>query len=69
MKIDSRKATTIKIPVSRYEEFKILGIRNHVTLQSFCQTCVELYINSSSFQEIVHQICNPPLSWSGSFKL
>lgn len=64
-----KTATTIKIPVYRYEEFKILGIRNHLTLQSFCEACVELYINSSSFQHIVNNVCNPPLSWSGSFKL
>ena len=69
MKIDNRKATTVKIDPQVYEEFKILGIRNHITLQSFCKACVELYINSSSFQEIVNHVCNPPLSWSGSFKL
>lgn len=57
--MSQKKATTVKLDMDRYDEFKILGIKNHVTLQSFCETCVELYLNSSSFQRVVNEICAP----------
>jgi hypothetical protein len=64
-----KKSTTVKLSNERYDEFKILGIRNHLSLQDFCEACVELYINSSSFQQMVNDVCKPPLSYTGSFKL
>ena len=67
---DKKKATTVKLDENRYDEFKILGIRNHITLQSFCEACVELYINSSSFQKSVNEVCAPQFVISNEpFKL
>ena len=57
--MSKKKATTVKLDENRYDEFKILGIKNHITLQSFCETCVELYLNSASFQHVVNEICAP----------
>lgn len=57
--MSKKKATTVKLDEDRYDEFKILGIKNHITLQSFCETCVELYLNSSSFQQVVNEVCAP----------
>jgi hypothetical protein len=65
-----KKATTIKLDTDRYDQFKILGIRNHFTLQSFCEACVELYLNSSSFQSVVNEVAAPSAIVRGEpFKL
>ena len=57
--MSKKKATTVKLDEVRYDEFKILGIKNHLTLQTFCETCVELYLNSASFQRVVNEVCAP----------
>jgi len=65
-------ATTVKIEKNLYDSFKILGIQNNLTLQTFVEKCVHLYVGntsfSSSFRELVNNFIVPILSTTGSFK-
>ena len=67
----SKTATTVKIEKDLYDSFKILGIQNNLTLQTFVEKCVHLYVNdgpsSASFRAIVNTFCVPVLSMTGSF--
>lgn len=67
----SKTATTVKIEKTLYDSFKILGIQNNLTLQTFVEKCVHLYVDntsvSSSFRDIVNNFTVPTLSSSGSF--
>jgi len=69
MKTERRTATTVKLNDSLYDEFKVLGIRNHLTLQDFVEKCVKLYVSnephSSSFRALIDEFS--VLSTSGSF--
>jgi len=64
-------ATTVKIERILYDSFKILGIQNNLTLQTFVEKCVNLYVGdtsySSSFRDIVHTYSVPSPKISGSF--
>jgi len=59
-------ATTVKIEKNLYDSFKILGIQNNLTLQTFVEKCVHLYVNdnphSSSFRTITNNFVIPVLS-------
>jgi len=61
-----KTATTVKIEKSLYDSFKILGIQNNLTLQTFVEKCVHLYVGdssySSSFRTIVNNFVVPVLS-------
>lgn len=67
----NKTATTVKIEKTLYDSFKILGIQNNLTLQTFVEKCVHLYVDntsvSSSFRDIVNNFTVPTLSSSGSF--
>lgn len=67
----SKTATTVKIEKSLYDSFKILGIQNNLTLQTFVEKCVHLYVgdtvSSSSFRSLVNNFVIPTLSSTGSF--
>jgi len=67
----SKTATTVKIEKSLYDSFKILGIQNNLTLQTFVEKCVHLYVGntstSSSFRNLVNNFIVPTLSTTGSF--
>jgi hypothetical protein len=67
----SKTATTVKIEKSLYDSFKILGIQNNLTLQTFVEKCVNLYVgdtsSSSSFRALVNDFTIPTLSGTGSF--
>ena len=69
----TKTATTVKIEKSLYDSFKILGIQNNLTLQTFVEKCVHLYVgdnsHSSSFRTIVNNFVVPVLSvtTTGSF--
>ena len=64
-------ATTVKIEKNLYDSFKILGIQNNLTLQTFVEKCVYLYASntssSASFRKLIHDFVVPVLSTSGSF--
>jgi hypothetical protein len=67
-----KTATTVKIEKSLYDSFKILGIQNNLTLQTFVEKCVHLYVgntsSSSSFRNLVNNFIVPILSTTGSFE-
>ena len=67
----SKTSTTVKIEKELYDSFKILSIQNNLTLQSFVEKCVHLYVGngsaSASFRNIVNNFCIPILSVTGSF--
>ena len=64
-----RIATTVKIESSLYDDFKILGIKHHITLQGLVEKCVHLYVNRISFRDEIDAFSLPVLSSSGSFSL
>jgi len=59
-------ATTVKIEKEVYDSFKILGIQNNLTLQTFVDKCVHLYVADSFFRSKVHEFIVPILSCSTS---
>ena len=68
----TKTATTVKIEKSLYDNFKILGIQNNLTLQTFVEKCVHLYVgdtsSSSSFRTLINSFVVPVLSdTTGSF--
>ena len=67
----SKIATTVKIEKSLYDSFKILGIQNNLTLQTFVEKCVHLYVDntshSSSFRYMINNFVIPTLSTTGSY--
>ena len=60
-------ATTVKIEKGIYDSFKILGIQNNLTLQTFVDKCVHLYVDDAPFRSLVNNFVVPILSTSGSF--
>ena len=62
-------ATTVKIEKSLYDSFKILGIQNNISLQTFVEKCVCLYVTDKTFREMAHSYKIPPhiSSITGSF--
>ncbi len=58
----SKIATTVKIEKNLYDSFKILGIQNNLTLQTFVEKCVYLYVNDNSFKSAVNNFVFPVLS-------
>jgi hypothetical protein len=67
MKNENVTATTVKFDKFLYQEFKVLGVRNRLNLQTFVERCVNLYVSESSFRDIVNNV--PMLSTSGSYTL
>lgn len=66
----NKTATTVKIEKGLYDSFKILGIQNNLTLQTFVEKCVHLYVDdtpfTASFRNIVNNFVVPVLSVTGS---
>ena len=60
---ENKLATTVKIPFSLYDEFKILGIRNRITLQTLAEKSVFRYVNDELFRISMNDF-NLPLSSS-----
>jgi len=67
MKKDTRIATTVKLENNLYDDFKIKTVRKKLTLQTFVERCVNLYLIKDSFQSVVDEFVIPKLSHSGSF--
>lgn len=65
--MNKKTATTVKIEKSLYDSFKILGIQNNLTLQTFVEKCVNLYVGDTTFRSSVNSYSVPTLSTSGSF--
>ena len=55
----NQTATTVKIEKDLYNSFKILGIQNDFTLQTFAEKCIHLYVEQPSFRSIVNNFNLP----------
>ena len=55
-------ATTVKIPESLYDDFKVLGIRSKMSLQTLVEKCVNLFVQDEQFRGIVNNYSIPVLS-------
>ena len=55
-------ATTVKIPESLYDDFKILGVRSKISLQTLVEKCVNLFVQDEQFRGIVNSYSIPVLS-------
>lgn len=67
-----RIATTVKIVPSLYDEFKVLGIRYRLTLQTLVEKCVNRYVSESLFRDGMNEYVTPDqmaLAVSGSATL
>lgn len=62
-------ATTVKVENDLYDEFKILGVKNRITLQSLVEKCVFRYVRESPFRTEIDAFSLPMLSNSGSFSV
>ena len=58
----TKVATTVKIPAGIYDDFKVLGIRHKLSLQTLVEKCVNLYVNDDKFRETVNTYSLPKLS-------
>jgi hypothetical protein len=65
-----RIATTVKVEPSIYDEMKVLGVRHKISLQSFVDRCIFLYLKetevSGSFRDIVNNTFPPKQMTTGS---
>lgn len=61
MKDTRRVSTTVKVPSYLYDEFKITGIRNKISLQVFVEKCINLFISNDKFKQIINDYSIPPL--------
>jgi len=62
MKLTKKRiATTVKIEESTYDEFKILGVRNHITLQDLMERTISLYTINENFRNILNNYMVPIL--------
>ena len=69
MKKENLTATTVKIDKDLYDDFKVLGIRQKLKLQTFVDKCVHLYVAEQPFRDVVNAFLLPTLSTTGSFTL
>jgi hypothetical protein len=61
--------TTVKLKNNFYREFKILGIRNGLTLQDFVEKCLTMYISESTFRKIIDENNSSSVNISSSVQL
>lgn len=57
MKEKDKIATTVKIPPTLYDDFKVLGVRHKISLQTLVEKCINLFVGdnqvSASFRETI----------------
>jgi hypothetical protein len=54
MSKENKIATTVKIPSELYDEFKVLGIRHKISLQTLVEKCVNLFVTSDPFRDQIN---------------
>ena len=63
----NKVATTVKIPEPLYDDFKVLGIRHKVSLQTLVEKCIYLFVTDEKFRAVVTSyslpgpICGTPV--------
>lgn len=61
---NNKVATTVKIPSELYDQFKVLGIRHKLPLQTFVEKCVNMFVSDENFRNIVNSYSIPLFSQS-----
>ena len=64
--MNKKIATTVKLENELYDDFKVLGVRHKLTLQTFVEKCVHLYVQQDTFRSIVDTFTVPKLSSAGT---
>lgn len=54
MSKETKIATTVKIPSELYDEFKVLGIRHKISLQTLVEKCINLFVISDPFRDTIN---------------
>lgn len=62
MNTKNKVATTIKIPDTLYDEFKVLGVRHKLTLQGLIEKTVYRYVKEEGFRNDINKFIIPTLS-------
>jgi len=62
-------ATTVKVENELYDEFKIIGVKSRITLQSLVEKCVFRYVREVPFRTELDAFSLPQLSTTGSFSV
>ena len=63
--IKNKVATTVKVEPTLYDEFKVLGIRNHLTLQGLVEKTVYRYVREEIFRNDMNSF-NALMTFSSS---
>ncbi len=66
MSKSNKVPTTVKLDPALYDDLKILGVRYKLTLQSFVEKCMYLYVHQDDFRLAVNNFNLPVLSTTGS---
>lgn len=53
-----RVITSVKIPQTLYEDFKVTSVKTKMSLQDIVERAMFMYLTNSSFRESVHQQYN-----------
>lgn len=58
----NKTATTVKVDSALYDEFKILGVRNKMTLQKLIERTVYRYVNEETYRENINCFVLPVIT-------
>ena len=64
--MSKKVATTVKVENTLYENFKILGIRHHLTLQGLVEKTIYRYVNEDAFRNDLNGYVIPVVSGSAA---
>lgn len=53
-----RVITSVKIPQTLYEDFKVTSVKTKMSLQDIVERAMFMYLTNSTFRENVHQQYN-----------
>lgn len=56
---NKRIATTIKVELALYDEFKVLGVRHKLTLQGLVEKVIYQYVKDETFRDSVNNYILP----------
>jgi hypothetical protein len=67
MNTPKKVATTVKVDPALYDEFKVLGVRYKITLQSLIEKTVHRYVNEEPFRNGMNTFVAPNYAITASF--
>jgi len=53
-----RVITSVKIPQTLYEDFKVTSIKTKMNLQDIVERAIYMYLTDSSFRQTIHEQYN-----------